>query len=155
MQLAYRPANRAGLTTSSFWDARRPFLFIGRSQRRGIMALLYRLATVAFGLNEPVVAGFAVFPRTIRRGEFDRGLRRRVSASVGVLAPDLQFRRLGGSASAWWRWRWSPGAPGRPGSATTRAWARGEHYGASGPGHHGAPVPRHCILRAGRRRAGA
>ena len=61
----------------------------------GEVALLYGLASVAFGLNEIVAAGFDEFPQTIRRGEFDRVLMRPVSAFVQVLAADFQLRRLG------------------------------------------------------------
>lgn len=38
MQLAYRAANLAGLTTNAFWGALRSFLFIGLYQGRGIEA---------------------------------------------------------------------------------------------------------------------
>jgi ABC-2 type transport system permease protein len=38
MQLVYRTANLAGLTTNSFWGALRSFLFIGLYQGRGIEA---------------------------------------------------------------------------------------------------------------------
>ena len=42
-----------------------------------------------------VVAGFDVFPNTIRRGEFDRVLVRPVSVFVQVLSADFQLRRIG------------------------------------------------------------
>jgi ABC-2 type transport system permease protein len=64
----------------------------------GEVALLYGLASVAFGLNEMISAGFDDFPQTIRRGEFDRVLLRPVSVFVQVLAADFQLRRLGRSS---------------------------------------------------------
>jgi ABC-2 type transport system permease protein len=83
----------------------------------GEVALLYGLASVAFGLHELVVAGFDVFPQTIRRGEFDRVLLRPVSVFVQVLASDFQLRRLGrigqgvvalALAIAWTPIAWTP-----------------------------------------------
>jgi ABC-2 type transport system permease protein len=63
--------------------------------RVGEVALLYGLASVAFGLNEMVSAGFDVFPQMIQRGEFDRVMVRPVGAFTQVLASDFQLRRLG------------------------------------------------------------
>lgn len=61
----------------------------------GEVALLYGLASVAFGLAEMVGAGFDAFPATIRRGEFDQILLRPAGAFSQVLSADFQLRRLG------------------------------------------------------------
>ena len=61
----------------------------------GEIALLYGLASVAFGLAEMVGAGFDAFPTTIRRGEFDQILLRPAGAFIQVLSADFQLRRLG------------------------------------------------------------
>lgn len=83
----------------------------------GEVALLYGLASVAFGLNEMVAAGFDQFPHLIRRGEFDRLLLRPVSVFIQVLAADFQLRRVGrisqgalalGLAVAWTPIAWTP-----------------------------------------------
>ncbi|MCC6628770.1 MAG: ABC-2 family transporter protein [Chloroflexi bacterium] len=83
----------------------------------GEVALLYGLTSVAFGLHEMVVAGFDIFPNTIRRGEFDRVLVRPVSIFVQVLSADFQLRRIGrisqgvlalALAIAWTSIDWSP-----------------------------------------------
>jgi ABC-2 type transport system permease protein len=83
----------------------------------GEVALLYGLTSVAFGLHEMVVAGFDVFPTTIRRGDFDRVLVRPVSIFVQVLSADFQLRRIGRIsqgvlalvlAFAWTSIDWSP-----------------------------------------------
>jgi ABC-2 type transport system permease protein len=63
--------------------------------RVGEVALLYGLASVAFGLNEMISDGFDLFPQTIQRGEFDRVLLRPVGVFTQVLATDFQLRRLG------------------------------------------------------------
>lgn len=61
----------------------------------GEVALLYGLASVAFGLGELAGAGFDAFPATIRRGEFDQILLRPAGAFMQVLSADFQLRRLG------------------------------------------------------------
>jgi ABC-2 type transport system permease protein len=85
--------------------------------RAGEVALLYGLAMVAHGLSEMIAAGFDVFPRTIRQGEFDRVLLRPVGIFVQVLAADFQLRRLGRVAQgalalalaiAWTSITWTP-----------------------------------------------
>lgn len=83
----------------------------------GEVALLYGLASVAFGLNEMISAGFDVFPQAIQRGEFDRVMLRPVGVFTQVLAADFQLRRLGrigqglvaiGLAMAWTPLVWTP-----------------------------------------------
>jgi len=61
----------------------------------GEVAMLYGLASVAFGLAEMVGAGFDSFPTMIRRGEFDQLLLRPASVFTQVLSADFQLRRLG------------------------------------------------------------
>ena len=61
----------------------------------GEVALLYGLASIAFGLSEMIGAGFDIFPATIRQGEFDRVLLRPAGVFTQVLAADFQLRRLG------------------------------------------------------------
>jgi ABC-2 type transport system permease protein len=63
--------------------------------RFGEVALLYGLASVAFGLNEMIGAGFDIFPTTLQQGEFDRLLTRPSGIFIQVLANDFQLRRLG------------------------------------------------------------
>lgn len=63
--------------------------------RVGEVAMLYGLASVAFGLAEMAGAGFDTFPTMIRRGEFDQILLRPASAFSQVLSADFQLRRLG------------------------------------------------------------
>lgn len=61
----------------------------------GEVALLYGLASIAFGISEMVGAGFDLFPQMIRRGEFDQVLLRPAGTFTQVMAADFQLRRLG------------------------------------------------------------
>lgn len=83
----------------------------------GEIALLYGLASIAFGISEMVGAGFDVFPQAIRRGEFDQVLLRPAGAFTQVMAADFQLRRLGrivqglgalGLALYWTPIEWTP-----------------------------------------------
>ncbi len=83
----------------------------------GEIALLYAMASIAFGISDMVGAGFDIFPESIRRGEFDQVLLRPAGVFTQVLAADFQLRRLSrivlgfgalGLALSWTSIVWTP-----------------------------------------------
>ncbi len=57
--------------------------------------LCFAVVTMAFSLGEMVGGGFAVFPRMLGNGEFDRALVRPRSLLGQVVAPKMDLTRLG------------------------------------------------------------
>ena len=57
--------------------------------------LCFAVVVMAFSLGEMAGGGFATFPRMIGNGEFDRALVRPRSLLLQVLAPKMDFTRLG------------------------------------------------------------
>lgn len=57
--------------------------------------LSFAVVVMAFSIGELFSAGFAVFPRLLGNGEFDRALVRPRNIIVQVLMPNLDFTRLG------------------------------------------------------------
>lgn len=62
--------------------------------------LCFAVVTMAFSLGEMAGGGFASFPRMLANGEFDRALVRPRSILVQILAPKMDFTRLGLFAQA-------------------------------------------------------
>ncbi len=62
--------------------------------------LCFAVVVMAFSLGEMVGGGFAVFPRMLGNGEFDRALVRPRSVLLQVLVPKMDFTRLGLLAQA-------------------------------------------------------
>ena len=61
----------------------------------GQIAVLYGIATIAFGIGHLLASGLAGFSDQLVKGEFDQVLTRPVSAFIQVLGADIQLRRLG------------------------------------------------------------
>lgn len=59
------------------------------------VALLYGIATLAFGLTDLVIGHLDLFPQSIRDGNFDLVLVRPRGSLFQVLSADFQIRRLG------------------------------------------------------------
>lgn len=57
--------------------------------------LCFSVTMTAFALGELAGAGFAVFPRLLGNGEFDRALVRPRNVILQVLVPNMDFTRLG------------------------------------------------------------
>jgi ABC-2 type transport system permease protein len=57
--------------------------------------LCFAVVTMAFSLGEMAGGGFAVFPRMLGNGEFDRALVRPRSTLFQILVPKMDFTRLG------------------------------------------------------------
>ncbi len=62
--------------------------------------LCFSVVVMAFSLGEMAGCGFAVFPRMLGNGEFDRALVRPRSVLLQVLVPKMDFSRLGLLAQA-------------------------------------------------------
>jgi len=61
----------------------------------GEIALLYALASISFGIQEMLTAGFDEMSTYVKLGTFDRVLLRPVTPFMQMLAADFQMRRLG------------------------------------------------------------
>ena len=66
----------------------------------GQVILCFAVVMASFSLGEMLGAGFAVFPRMLGNGEFDRALVRPRSIILQVLVPKTDFTRLGILAQA-------------------------------------------------------
>lgn len=66
----------------------------------GQTLLCFAVVMMSFSIGELFGGGFAVFPRQLGNGEFDRALVRPRSLLLQVLAPKLDFTRLGLLAQA-------------------------------------------------------
>jgi ABC-2 type transport system permease protein len=62
--------------------------------------LCFAVVTMAFSLGEMAGGGFATFPRMLGNGEFDRVLIRPRSTLFQILAPKMDFTRIGLFAQA-------------------------------------------------------